>query len=144
MSLWTHIAAVIDVDTYIESHTIQADVEALLEDAPKITGSEGPAEVFVNVLSGWNRSTNCDCGHCEFYGGDDIEEFVCRAKPSEGDVCPEAYYQTRVVITVLGDLRDRMRGQTKSEWLEFKKHIAEKVNGEGFTIRNCACTIRGW
>lgn len=144
MSHWTHIAAVIDVDTYIQSPTIQSDVEALLEDAPKITGSEGPAEVFVNVLDGYNCWTT-DCRRCEFYGGKAEDGgFYCNADREKGDKCLTGKYQTRVVITVLGDQRDRMRDQTKREWLEFKKFVAEKVNGEGFGVRNCACTIRGW
>ena len=31
MSYWTHIVAAIDVETYIQSKTIQSDVEKLLE-----------------------------------------------------------------------------------------------------------------
>ena len=62
MSWWTHIVAAIDVDTYISSKTIKSDVEELLKGAPAITGSEGNADIFVNVLSGTNISTNRDCG----------------------------------------------------------------------------------
>ena len=146
MSWWTHISAVIDVETYIESHTIQSDVESLLKDAPKITGSEGDAEVFVNVLGGHNISVWPDCLHCDFYGGEaeDGEGFYCSADREKGDECITGEYQSRVVITVLGDLRDRRRDQTKQEWLDFKKYIAKKVNGDGFTIRNCACNILGY
>lgn len=104
MSRWTHIVAAIDVDTFIESDTIQQDVEALLNSAPKITGSESDAEVFVNVPSGYNVS-------CTYSNGTYHE------------------FQTRVVITVIGDLRDRDRAQTKQEWLDFKKYIYKTVNG---------------
>ena len=147
MSYWTHIAAVIDVDTYIESPTIQSDVEKLLKDAPKITGSEEDAAVFVNVLPGYNVSMSADCAHCKFYGGEEGAEeghFFCSADRNKGDECLDSEYQTRVVITVIGDLRDRMRDQTKKEWLEFKKYIAKHVNDNGFYIRNCACNIQGY
>lgn len=128
MSYWTHIVASIDAETYIESDTIKTDVEKMLERAPKITGSEGPADVFVNVLSGYNVSCWDEDKHHE--------------------------YQTRVVITVVGDLRDRMKEQTEKEWTEFKKFIGEELledsdeegnpDGLNFGIRNCSYEIIGW
>ena len=51
MSFWTHIVASIDVNTHIECDTLKRDVKKMLKAAPKITGSEGDAEVFVNVRS---------------------------------------------------------------------------------------------
>ena len=68
MSCWTHIVAAIDVETWIESHTIRDDVYDLLADAPRITGTEGNAEIFVNVLSGHNLYVSSDCFHCPHYG----------------------------------------------------------------------------
>ena len=124
MSMWTHIVASIDVDTFKESHTIKEDVEKMLENAPKITGSERPADVFVNVLSGYTIST---------YENDKHEKF-----------------QTRVVITVIGDLRDRTVDQTEKEWKQFKDFIgvepefySDDREGLNFEIRNCSCEIRG-
>jgi len=126
MSWWTHITASLDVDTYIESDNIKEHVEKLLEKAPKITGSEGPADVFVNVLSGHNHSIYDDEGFREF--------------------------QTRVVITIIGDLRDRYKDQTEDEWNKFKAFIGEDENDESFikdpnglnfTIRNYSCNIMG-
>lgn len=125
MSMWTHIVASIDVDTFKESDTIKEDVEKMLEKAPKITGSEGPADVFVNVLSGYNISSYEDDKHKE--------------------------YQTRVVITVIGDLRDREKPQTEKEWNEFKDFIGiepelytDNRDGLNLEIRNCSCNIKGW
>lgn len=115
MSRWTHIVAAIDVDTYIESKIIKSDVEKLLEDAPKITGSERDASVFVNVLPGHNIS---------IYDEDGFREF-----------------QSRVVITVIGDLRDKTGTKTRKEWNEFKTFIETQINGDGWWIRNCACKI---
>lgn len=144
MSMWTHIVAAIVVDTCIESKTIKSDVEKLLEDAPKITGSERNADVFVNVLSGSSTWTNFDCNHCKYR--DTIQHdkenggFWCDCP--DGYECPEGEYQTQVVITVVGDLRDRMRDTTKTEWQEFKKYIDKYIKGRGFIIRNCSCNIK--
>jgi len=142
--MWTHIVAAIDVDTYIEDKNIKSIVEKMLENAPKITGSEGNADVFVNVLSGYNSWTNCDCAHCEY--GNTIQHlneggFKCDA---DWDYqCPEGEYQSRVVITVVGDLRDRRKQQTHKEWNAFNNYVAKKIRGKkGFEIRNCACVIR--
>lgn len=144
MSHWTHIVAAIDVDTYIESSTIKTEVEKMLKNAPRITGSERDAEVFVNVLSGYNHYTNADCTACKYgvtvcylkKGG-----YTCEAP--DGYVCPEGKYQTRVVITVIGDLRDRMREQTTEEWKAFKRYVGESINENGFYVRNCSCNILG-
>jgi len=100
----------------------------------KITGSEGNADVFVNVLSGHNIWTNCDCRSCEYErtiiyhteGG-----YSCDAE--EGYKCPEGTYQTRVVITVLGDLRDREKEQTKREYKDFYNYVKKECD---FYVRN--------
>lgn len=140
MSSWTHIVAAIDVDTFIDSHTIQQDVEKLLAAAPKITGSEGDADVFVNVLSGYNHHIYRDCERCDFYEGESSDgKLYCRK--GDGDSCLDSKFQTRVVITVIGDLRDRDREETKQEWLAFKTYIYKSVNDTGFWVRNCSCNI---
>lgn len=144
MSFWTHIVAAIDVDTYIKDVDLKTRVETLLKDAPKITGSEKNADVFVNVLSGHNWWTSGDCNICEF--GDTVIhlEDGCQQCDSPADYrCPSGEYQTRIVITVIGDLRDRMRDQTKTEWFDFKKFISKNINGNGFTIRNYSWKILG-
>ena len=144
MSKWAHIVASIDVDTYIESNTIESDVKEMLKKAPKITGSEEDAHIFVNVLSGSNHITSCDCRNCEYgttreYSGKRKGSFRCH-KP-EGYKCPEGRYQTRVVITVIGDLRDKSIAKTEKEWIGFKNFIENEIGGDGFNIRNCSCNI---
>ena len=139
MSYWTHIVASIDVDTNIEDKNIKNRIEDILKDAPKITGSEKKADIFVNVLSGHNTSTNCDCRVCEHKetivhheeGG-----FSCDA--DENYKCPWGEYQTRVVITVIGDLRDRKIERTKEEYKVFYKFIKDR-----FYIRNKTLKIIG-
>lgn len=146
MSMWTNIVAAIDVDTYIEDSNIKNVVEDMLKSAPVITGSERNADVFVNVLSGHNSWTSCDCKRCKYKDTiKHVEEGGFTCEPEDGFVCPEGEYQTRVVITVIGDLRDRMKHQTHKEWNKFNNYIAKKINGKsGFYIRNCACVIKGY
>lgn len=144
MSHWTHIVAAIDIDTYHDSKDIKGYVENILKDAPKITGSERSADVFVNALSGHNHWTSCDCNSCEWkdtlvhYTEAEGGGFSCGAP--EDYRCPYGKYQTRVVITVIGDLRDREREKTVREWWAFRDFVKAKV-GCGYQFRNCTCRI---
>jgi hypothetical protein len=139
MSHWTHIVAVLDIDTYINDYNIQNIVECKLKNAPKITGSEGNADIFINVSPDYNHHISADCEHCKYKdtiihykeGG-----FSCEAE--EKFECPEGKYQTRVVITVIGDLRDREKVQTQQEYKEFYNYIKKILN---YTIRNKALNI---
>jgi hypothetical protein len=138
--MWTHIVGVLYVDTGMRDKNIADTVKHMLERAPKITGSEGDADVFVNVLSGCSIWTNCDCEGCQY--GCTIKHFddgfECDAP--EDFKCPDGEYQSRVVITVVGDLRDRTRERTLAEWDAFARFVEAK-NGCGFWIRNQAYHI---
>ena len=139
MSYWTHIIGVLHVDTYIEHDNIAEYVEDILKNAPKITGSEGDADIFVNQQSGYCIFTSCDCNRCEYKDTIqfvDTGGFVCEAP--DDYKCPSGKYQTRVVITVCGDLRDRMQSETKKEWNAFHQYLAKEC---GFGIRIATCRI---
>lgn len=140
MSYWTHIIGVLHVDTYIQSKQIQAIVEELLKDAPQITGSERNADIYVNVPAGHNCWTSRDCSNCEWEPTKQYftDGFECDAPPHFD--CPSGEYMTRVVITVQGDLRDRIRSQTRKEWNAFHRFIAKDL---GFIIRIATCRIDG-
>lgn len=142
MSFWTHIVATFDVDTYKKEKNIKEIIEQKLKDAPKITGSESDADVFVNVLSGYNHWIGGDCNICEYKDTViHLEEggYTCDAE--EGYKCPENTYQTRVVITVIGDLRDRMKETTREEYKSFLKYLKKDC---GFEIRNKSVNIVGY
>ena len=141
MSFWTHIVGVLHVDTFHCCDDIQKYVEEALKGAPQITGSERPADVFVNVQSGHNISTSFDCNRCEFK--DTIihfEEGGMSCDAPDGYSCPYGAYQTRVVITVQGDLRDRMKQITKNEWKKFRRYIEKDLK---WTVRIATCQIDG-
>lgn len=138
MSHWTHIVGVMHVETYKEVDNIVAFVEEALKNAPLITGSERDASIFVNREPGHNMSTSFDCGRCRYK--DTIRHyddgFECDSP--EDYRCPFGQYQTRAVITIQGDLRDRMRDQTRKEWNAFHRYIVKKLN---WTIRIATCRI---
>lgn len=145
MSLWTHVVAAYYIDTYKQDKNIKDYVEKLLENSPKITGSEGNADVFVNVKNGHNVWMSGDCHACPYEKtivNLDEGGFTCEAE--EGFKCPEGKYQTCVVITVVGNLRDKMKEKTKKELREFERYLKLKKKGCGFDIENKAVKIVGY
>lgn len=106
MSCWTHITACFSVDTGIiaKKAEVLKRVKSYLKTAPKITGSESDADIFVNVQKGY-----------DVFG-------------SGGK------FQTRVVISIQGDLRDRMYDQTKEEFDEFLKYIKDKYYIRDYSV----------
>lgn len=135
MSCWTHIVSTIDVDTHIADENIKEKVEKILENAPKITGSESDADIFVNKLNGHNIFTSADCQRCKYkdtiIDGDD--GFSCESE--EDYTCPSGEYQTRVVITIMGDLRDRTKETTLREYKEFVKFIKQNWSIRNKTVK---------
>lgn len=141
MSYWTHIVGVFHVETYTETNDLKTYIEDLLKDAPRITGSEEDASIYVNIPPGHNVWTSCGCASCEY--GNTIKHysdgFECDA-PEHYD-CPTGEYMTRAVITVQGDLRDRMKSETKKEWKAFHKYLVKNCE---FDIRIATCRIDGY
>lgn len=140
MSMWTHIIASIEVNTNTPSDVIVEYVIGLLEDAPKITGRDEDANIFVNTRHGHNVSIHGDCLRCP-YGSIRVlydDGFECKA-PDKYE-CPTGQYQTCVIITVTGNLRDRSKHQTKREWEKFYKFIKKQ---DGWQVRQVACSISG-
>lgn len=108
MSAWTHIVGTIYVDTnkeFEKKEDLKQYIENKLKDAPQITGSESNADYFVNILSGYNVSSSA------------IEQRAIVNKE----------YQTCAVITIVGDLRDRVLEQTKVEVELFVDYIKDMI-----------------
>ena len=145
MSFWTHITACLSVDTHLpEGINVRDSALVYLTEAPKITGSEGDAHIFVNLLDGYNSWTSADCERCEYrdtlvnhirkMDGKNMG-FSCDSP--QGFECPEGVHQSRVVISVQGDLRDRMPEQTKQEFKAFKRYVEAE-----YSIRDFAVSIK--
>ena len=143
MSNWTHITACLSVETgIIETRKKLAKIARdYLKKAPKITGSEKDADFYINVQNGHNVWMGQDCEHCKYretlrpviIDGKEIEE--CDA-PEDHDC--SADYQTCVVISIQGDLRDRTKEETQKEFNEFIKYITTKCY-----IRDYSVNIEG-
>ena len=100
MSLWTHVTGAIYVIMYSQSiaHTLNY-ARLMLANAPKVTGSEGDMQTYVNILNGYN--------YVEFENG------------------AKRKWQTGVIISLVGDLRDRTIDQTKQELEIFLDYIKD-------------------
>lgn len=143
MSHWTHITACLSVETGIiaKRSDLRKKLNKYLKDAPKITGSEGDADVYVNIQRGHNFFTSRDCERCIYKDTIrdikvDGEDWIECDAPTGHDCSAE--YQTCVVISVQGDLRDRTKKQTQKEWNKFLKYI-EKGN----LVRDYSINIEG-
>lgn len=144
MSCWTHITACFSVETGVmkKRADLKKEVQKTLNQAPKITGSEGDADIFVNIQNGSNWFISHDCEHCKY------KNTLKRIVDEEGheyEECdgPDDYecsaeYQTCVVISIQGDLRDRISTKTQSEFDDFVKFL-----NKHFTIRDYAYNIEG-
>lgn len=137
MSRWAHITACLSVDTGLaepRSH-VKKVITKELKEAPKITGSERDAEVFVNVKGGSNFWMSADCGHCP-YGDTRVfkEKGVFTCESPEGFRCPRAEYQTCVVISIQGDLRDKTKEDTQAEFDEFLKFIKQRYYLRDYSV----------
>ncbi len=140
MSQWTSIIAAIYIDTFREmnKYDLKNYCYDILNSAPKITGSECNAQIFVNVLDGYNSYVGRDCKKCAYKDTIiHLEEggFTCEA--DEDYLCQEGEYQTRVVITIIGNLRDRCIERTKKEYNKFFKYVENKFGD----IRNSTLSI---
>ena len=143
MSSWTHITACLSVETgMVEKRPeLRKKIKQFLKDAPKITGSEGPADVFINIQSGYNFSTSHDCEHCKYK--DSLHDIIENGKEYQECDAPEnhdcfAEYQTCVVISIQGDLRDREFSRTKEEFEKFLEYVKDK-----FQVRDYTYNIEG-
>lgn len=132
MSYWTHVNGSIVLDTYLQesNEVIHQQVQEVINKAPKVTGSESDMQVFINHPEGYNFSTNMDCLHCPYFEGYELDKsghqrFI-NCCSDEDFECPEGEFQTVVILTLYGDLRDRTIKETKEELDAFVKYI-EKI-----------------
>lgn len=143
MSCWTHITGCISIDTFktMKRSNLKSEIKRCMKKAPKITGSEKNAEIFVNIPSGSSFWTSHDCDHCKYKdtsrtvteNGEEYEE--CDG-PTNYDCSGE--YQTRAVISIQGDLRDRMKDETEEEFNAFLEYVKKM-----YSIRDYSVNIEG-
>ena len=143
MSQWTHITACLSVETFIEEpkKELLKQVKTYLKNAPKITGSERDANIFINVVSGHNSWTNFDCEHCEYKNT--LRDVIIDGQEYQECDAPEGHdcsgeYQSHIVISIQGDLRDRAKEDTEKEFQNFIEYIQQN-----YDIRDYSVNIEG-
>lgn len=109
MSRWTHILGVIKIDgCYLTKKANTKHIESVIKNAPKVTGSEMDMSVIFQN-SGISNMSICD------------ERGVKR-------------YYTQYIITIYGNLRDRILKQTQNEFFEFMDYLSKNVLVFDFNI----------
>lgn len=100
MSLWTHVTGAIYVNMYTQSNEQTLNhARHMLNNAPKVTGSEGDMQTHVNLLNGYN--------YVEFDNG------------------VKRKWQTGVIISLVGNLRDRTIEKANQELKVFLDYIKD-------------------
>ena len=132
MSMWTHVIGAIHIDAYLtlDEETLQEAIESMLEDAPKITGSEGNCQISVVIDEGSDLWVSADCQRCPYNNKEDD------CHPPEDFICPEGEYSTRASLVLSGDLRDTNIDNTAEEVNAFVDWVEEH-----FDIRNISIKI---
>lgn len=101
MSRWTHITSCMSVETCTRNKKrVKKSIIDYINKAPKITGSEADADVYVNLQNGYNLSS------------------WSKGRRKE--------YQTCIVISIQGDLRDKDGETTRDEFVEFLNYIQKE------------------
>lgn len=125
MSCWTYIEGVIEVDTFGRS-----DAEAMylaqtvVNNLPRITGSEGSAKFYFSRPDGYCSSSN-------------VDEFDQPSNLYNDRFFRAFNTQERVLITVKGNLRDRLFKQTLKETTKMLARLSSRL-----WVLNCLVRVR--
>ena len=112
MSRWTHITACLSVDTFEENRkSIKKSIVDYIDKAPKITGSEADADIYLNLQRRYNISSWKQNKHGDFMT-----------------------YQSCIVISIQGDLRDKDGETTKKEFVKFLNYIKDKYIVRDYSV----------
>ena len=109
MSVWTHIQGVFHIDLlngYEDKVMLEMTTRILLEKAPRITGSEGGIDIYINAENGYNSTETIS--HIDKCG-----EVHCRTVNK----------QSGVIVTIIGDLRDRKAQEINEKYQIFEAYI---------------------
>lgn len=141
MSMWTHVVGSFYIETYTEIEDLKSHIEEQLKLAPKITGSESNADIFVNPLSGYNTFVSPDCSKCVYKKPVTLSTttLYIQCDIEKRHHCPEGKYQTCAAITIVGDLRDKDVKTTMSEIESFIDYL----NSLNYYIYCASVTVEG-
>lgn len=123
MSHWTYVRGVIEVDTYARSDAeAMYFVQTVISHLPKITGSERDVMYHVNRCHGHNMCSSHD-------------EFMQPSNLGDGEL-GGFYTQTRFLITIEGNLRDRLPAETIRETTKMLSRLASRLD-----ISSCVVSV---
>lgn len=112
MSRWTHITSCMSVDTCIENRKrVKKSIIDYINNAPKITGSEKDADIYITLQRDYNVSS---------WKQNNKGEFI--------------KYQTCIIISIQGDLRDKDGETTKEEFINFLNYIKKEYIVRDYSI----------
>lgn len=129
MSWWTHVTGIIKASVPARTNTETMYVaQTVLDHLPEITGSEGGVNTHVYLEDGYNVSQNRD----EFFNRSNLGK-------SDGFGDYKSFNtQTKVLITLSGNLRNRMFSETYRETLKFMCRLSKRL-----VIDDCLIRIGG-
>ena len=121
MSWWTHIKGAIEVEamgrTQAECRYI---LDTVLAHLPRVTGSEGDMNVYIAQRAGHNCSSSCDELSMRTNNLTDFDGFKSR---EYGWMT----MQTKYMLTIDADLRDRRLEETKREFLNWLCRLSKRL-----------------
>ena len=129
MSWWTHINGSIVVDVYGRTQEESEYVlKTVLKHLPLVTGSESNMDVFIQRQSGIRMGSSEDeYGMCtnnlvDMYGNNSAENGWLNV-------------QTKYILVVQGDLRDRVFDDTFKEFMNWLCRLSKRVSVESVLVR---------
>lgn len=133
MSFWTYISGTIEVD--VPGRT-QAEIDyiltTVLNHLPRVIGSEGDMEVYVNRRKGHNVSSNAD-----EYGDrtNNLTDWYGEKDRSTGWLRKQSLY----VLTVKGSLRDCTFHETHREFMNWLCRLSKRLEVDSVLVRIHDC-----
>lgn len=125
MSIWSFVSGVIKVETFSRSDPEAMFIaQAVVDHLPRIDGSEGCAKFYLNRIYGCNTSSNAD-------------EFLHRSNLRRGENDLGLFeWQTRILITVNGALRDADFGHALKDTIKMLARLSSRL-----WVANCLISV---
>lgn len=149
MSHWSYCNAIISVHAYSDVPNLKDLIDAVLESAPKITGSEGDC-IYTAIDFVQGRSSSFPCNKCPIFC-DTVTKRTKKYCPginsgylTEKDIqncllnnidfklkdsIMSYYDRCKIVISDMHGLRDKTKDETIKEFNDFIKYLKTIFNG---------------
>ena len=124
MSFWTYVQGMMIVEpagrTQPEKEYI---LKTVLSHLPEVSGSEGPMQIYINQVQGFDSSSNHD-------------EFFNKSNLGEGRYGRMFHRQDEYILTLNGYLRDRQFSETYKEFMKWIHRFSKRV-----IVKDCIVRI---